>query len=66
MHDIIYWLVTVGAGIGAAALAIYNGCNWIGQERFLCDDCRFNSDRSCVKPERPTAIRCISYRPDSV
>ena len=30
-------------------------------ERYLCDDCQFNSAEKCHKKERPFAIQCYAY-----
>jgi len=59
---LIYWIVTAAVGISIAAITIYNGRRWNGRGKFLCQDCRFNSQTLCLKVERPTAIRCTSYR----
>jgi len=36
-----------------------------GKEEFLCGDCRFNDPELCLKPERPRALLCTSYRDKS-
>lgn len=32
-----------------------------GTSGFLCDTCRYNSERDCSRPERPNATRCPDY-----
>jgi transposase-like protein len=32
-------------------------------ERFLCDDCRYDYNAACSRPERPNALRCPDYKP---
>lgn len=29
---------------------------------FLCDDCRYDDERYCSRPERPNATECPDYR----
>jgi len=33
-----------------------------GEKAYLCQDCRFNRADLCLKPERPEALECTSYR----
>ncbi|MBX9877719.1 MAG: hypothetical protein K2Y22_04610 [Candidatus Obscuribacterales bacterium] len=33
-------------------------------ERYLCDDCQFNSPEKCHKKERPQAVECYAYLPE--
>lgn len=35
-----------------------------GKGAYLCDDCRFNDSEKCLKPVRPYAVECTSYRPN--
>lgn len=35
--------------------------NWRG-DKYLCDDCIFNNENDCQKPERPKVLRCTVYR----
>lgn len=41
--------------------------NWWRQFRcpteFLCDNCRYDYDTACHRPERPNAVKCPDYRP---
>lgn len=30
---------------------------------FLCDNCRYDYDGACNRPERPNAIKCPDYKP---
>ncbi|MBZ0186469.1 MAG: hypothetical protein K8F91_09500 [Candidatus Obscuribacterales bacterium] len=53
------------AAITASALTIYATWNSPGKGKFLCQDCRFNNPKDCLKEEKPMAIDCTSYRPIS-
>jgi hypothetical protein len=56
-------LTIVGAvGVVVAALTIYSAVIRKGSGSYLCDDCRFNNPEDCLKPERPKAVICTSYR----
>jgi len=60
--DLSYWLPVGLVTVSAASLTLYSAWKRKGKGRFLCDDCRFNSDTDCVKVERPRALNCTSYR----
>lgn len=30
-------------------------------EKYLCDNCQFNSPEKCQKKERPKAVECYAY-----
>ena len=30
---------------------------------FLCDNCRYDHDSACARPQRPNAIKCPDYQP---
>jgi hypothetical protein len=47
--------------VACAAVTVYATINWKG-DRYLCDDCMFNSPDSCHKIERPQAVTCFAYR----
>jgi hypothetical protein len=49
-------------GAGTAALTVYTAINRRNEGAYLCDDCKFNDPESCLKPERPKALLCTSYR----
>jgi hypothetical protein len=51
--------------IAAAASALTFLClnNWQG-DRYLCQDCQFNSPDLCLKPERGHAVECTAYLPE--
>lgn len=39
---------------------------WLEQRcptEFLCDNCRYDYDSACHRPERPNAVKCPDYRP---
>lgn len=36
-----------------------------GKGKYLCQDCRFNDAEKCLKPERPRALLCTSYRSEA-
>lgn len=38
--------------------------NWKG-DRYLCDNCAFNTEALCNKAERPHALDCLAYKNDS-
>jgi hypothetical protein len=61
-----YWgfvlLVAVGAAIKAAAADRSRARLFGRSTEFLCDTCRYNSDRDCSRPERPNATRCPDYK----
>lgn len=31
--------------------------------KFLCDNCRYDYDGACRRPERPNATRCPDHKP---
>ncbi|MCA9815437.1 MAG: hypothetical protein H6677_09590 [Candidatus Obscuribacterales bacterium] len=58
----IYIAVLVLLAAGTSALTIYAVSTGRGKGRFLCQDCRFNNSKDCLKNERPMAFECTSYR----
>lgn len=60
--SIFYWVITGAVAGSALFLTAYNAKHWIGEKKFLCEDCKFNNDEDCLKPERPTALDCTAYR----
>jgi hypothetical protein len=30
---------------------------------FLCDNCRYDYDAACRRPQRPNAVKCPDYKP---
>lgn len=63
--SLLYWTITGAVAAVALALTVYNANHWIGDKRYLCEDCKFNNDQDCLKPERPTALDCTAYRAQS-
>ena len=57
-----FWLFNVAVAGAAAALTVYCARTRQGTGTYLCDDCRFNDAKSCLKKERPFAVACTSYR----
>ena len=35
----------------------------LGDERILCDSCRYDHPHACRNPDRPNATRCKEYKP---
>jgi hypothetical protein len=64
-HPIIYWFVTAIVIVVTVVITVFNAKHWIGKRRFLCADCKFNTPEDCLKPERPKALECTAYRPES-
>lgn len=62
MDPTIYWSITAGVAAIAVVLTIFNAKHWIGEKKYLCDDCKYNNPEACIKPERPTALDCTAYR----
>lgn len=58
----VYIAVLVLLSLGTSALTIYAVGTGRGKGRFLCQDCRFNNAKDCLKDERPMAFECTSYR----
>jgi hypothetical protein len=61
----IYWLVTAIVIMVAFVLTTFNAKHWIGDGRYLCTNCKFNTAEDCLKRERPTALDCTAYRPEN-
>jgi len=59
---IVYWSITAAVTAIALALTAYNANHWVGEKKFLCEDCKYNNPEDCLKPERPTALDCTAYR----
>ena len=57
--QIAFLIVTVAI---ATALSIYAAAASDGSGKVLCDDCRFNNDKDCLKADRPNAVICTAYR----
>ncbi|HEY9772570.1 MAG TPA: hypothetical protein V6C81_02045 [Planktothrix sp.] len=55
-------LVIILAGVATAAFTIYVAATSKGSGIYLCQDCKFNNPVDCLKPERPHATICTSYR----
>lgn len=47
------------------AFTVYSVSISQGKGKYLCEDCRFNDAEKCLKPERPEAVLCTSYRSES-
>lgn len=47
----------------AALLVTWVAIHQYRGERYLCDDCQFNSPEKCHKKERPQAVQCYAYIP---
>lgn len=60
--DLGFWLPVGLVTVSAASLTLYSAWKRVGKGRYLCDDCRFNNERDCLKAERPKAVSCTSYR----
>ncbi|MGD9680764.1 MAG: hypothetical protein AB7W16_06240 [Candidatus Obscuribacterales bacterium] len=50
------------AALTASTLTIYATWRSPGRGRYLCQDCKFNNPRDCLKEDRPMSIGCTSYR----
>ena len=60
-----YWALVLAAAIVAALVAQKGTAGALftqGSNEFLCDTCRYNSERDCSRPERPNAVRCPEYK----
>ncbi len=33
---------------------------------FLCDNCRYDHPSACLRPERPNAVKCPDYVPNTM
>jgi len=62
----VFWVPFVLLALLTAALIIRGrrrgtggGALW---GAFLCDDCKYNDQRYCSKPERPNAGQCDDYK----
>lgn len=62
MDPLIYWSITAAVAAIAVVLTIFNANRWVGEKKFLCEDCKYNDPEACLKPERPTAVDCTAYR----
>lgn len=54
------FLLPVFAALLASALTLFCAFNWRGG-KFLCDDCKYNSEDDCKKSQRPQAVICKAY-----
>ncbi len=61
--ELSFWLPVGLVAAAASVLTLYSAWNRKGKGRYLCVDCRFNSEADCQKKERPKAVVCTSYRP---
>jgi hypothetical protein len=64
-QPIIYWSITTVVLVIAFALTTFNAKHWLGSKKYLCEDCKYNTPEACLKPERPTALDCTAYRPET-
>jgi hypothetical protein len=60
--DVLVALTTL-----TACLAVASWLSWVAMknwqsDRFLCDQCVFNNETDCHKPERPKAVDCMAYK----
>jgi len=62
MPTYVFWVGETLAVLGAVLLTAYPIVRRRGAEKFLCDDCRFNSPELCQKKVRPQAVDCTAYR----
>ena len=51
-------LLSIAGACGVTYIAFKN---WKG-DRYLCDDCAFNTEALCSKTERPCALDCLAYK----
>ncbi|MBA4079240.1 MAG: hypothetical protein C0508_29700 [Cyanobacteria bacterium PR.023] len=63
-ETVIHWILTAIVLGATLALSIAALKNRRGKGAYLCDDCRFNNSEKCLKPVRPYAVECTSYRPN--
>lgn len=52
--------------LATSALTIYSVVKAKGAHTYLCQDCKFNNPKDCLKQERPQALECTSYRKKNV
>ena len=62
MPNYVFWAGEAVALLGVVLLTAYPIVRRRGAQKFLCDDCRFNSPELCEKKVRPTAVDCTAYR----
>jgi hypothetical protein len=63
--DYVFWIGESVVLLGAVLLTAYPLVKRRGSEKYLCDDCRFNSPDRCFKAVRPFAVDCTAYRATS-
>jgi len=61
METLFYPLFFGAIATLTGALTIAEAWRWKG-DRYLCDDCRYNSPEKCLKLERGRALSCLAYR----
>lgn len=64
-QELARWVALAGCVAAAWSITVCALKNWKG-DRYLCDDCLFNNERECLKPERPQAVSCTVYRSNEV
>lgn len=52
----------IAASLAGAVISMFAIRYAKGMGKYLCEDCRFNNPEDCLKPERPKAVVCTSYR----
>jgi hypothetical protein len=52
---IVFGLIVVGLFLAGERFGL-------DRVTFLCDSCKYGSERDCRRPERPNATRCPDYR----
>lgn len=60
--DTAHWVFTAAIALGACALSFGALKHYRGKGHYLCNDCKFNDPKDCLKEERPYAMQCTSYR----
>jgi hypothetical protein len=55
--EMIILLACTGAAVFVTVVA-YKA--WQG-DKYLCDNCKYNDETSCLKVERPRALDCAAY-----
>lgn len=63
MHARILRHALIALGVGGAAYVAYRWLRKRGRPRgeFLCDSCRYGSQRDCNLPDFPNATTCGEY-----
>ena len=65
-HSPFFWIFNVIVVAIVSALTLYSARTRKGAGGFLCEDCKFNDPVSCLKSDRPEAMVCTSYRPNTL